>query len=415
MTSREENELLTRTDRGTPGGEFMRRYWQPTALSAELPRGGAPLPIRLLGEDLVLYRDEAGRPGLLGLHCPHRGADLSYGRIEDGGLRCIYHGWLYDATGRCLEQPGEPAGSTFHERIRHTAYPCHEQAGIVFAYLGPGAPPVFPAYEFLTVPDDHRTVTKYFQDDNYLQGNEGNVDPQHLSFLHRFFKVGEDTQQGYHTRDVAPTIDPVETDFGLHLYAIRKVGDDKQFVKVRSFVMPNFSCVASRGEDGYGVNWHVPIDDEHHWRFGIMFRRSGPIDRGSISESRVNLMDDYHLRRNKANRYLQDREEMKTETFIGLGRDFVVHDTAVTESLGPIWDRTQEHVGYTDRGIMAVRVQMLKGIKDVQAGRDPLGVVRDVELNEFPDLLARDDVLPNTIPWRWHWKKAEEREPAGVR
>src|SRR5881227_1292348 len=123
---KKENDLLTQTGSGTPCGELMRRYWMPAALSEELPRGGAPLSLKLLGEELVLFRDDQGRPGLLGLHCSHRGADLSYGRIEDGGLRCIYHGWLYDVDGKCREQPGEPAGSRFHERIRHRTYPCIE-------------------------------------------------------------------------------------------------------------------------------------------------------------------------------------------------------------------------------------------------------------------------------------------------
>src|SRR5213593_314579 len=131
MAANQEVELLTRTDAGTPCGELMRRYWQPAALSEELPEGGAPLPVRLLGEDLVLFRDDQGRPGLVGLHCSHRGADLSYGRLEDGGLRCIYHGWLYDIYGKCLEQPGEPTGSTFHERIHQTAYPCVERGGAI--------------------------------------------------------------------------------------------------------------------------------------------------------------------------------------------------------------------------------------------------------------------------------------------
>src|SRR5438034_9498051 len=159
VLTEEENELLTRTGPGTPCGELMRRYWQPVALAEELPVGGAPLPVRLLGEDLVLFRTSDASPlegrvegegsnvGCLAIHCSHRGADLSYGRLEDGGLRCIYHGWLYDRSGRCLEQPGEPVGSTFHQKIRHPAYPCIEQAGVIFAYLGPGEPPLLPAYE----------------------------------------------------------------------------------------------------------------------------------------------------------------------------------------------------------------------------------------------------------------------------
>src|SRR6266851_3645158 len=156
MVTQAQNEQLTQTGPGTPMGELLRRYWQPAALSEELPPGGGAIPVRLLGEDLVLFRDGEGRPGLLGLHCAHRGADLSYGRLEDGGLRCLYHGWLYDRQGRCLEQPGEPAGSTFHERIRHTAYPCQEVAGIIFAYLGPGEPPLLPAYGPLVAPEAHR-------------------------------------------------------------------------------------------------------------------------------------------------------------------------------------------------------------------------------------------------------------------
>ncbi len=156
MLSQEENDLLTQTGPGTPGGDLMRRYWQPVAMATELPVGGAPLAVRLLGEDLALFRDELGRPGLLGIHCAHRGADISYGRIEDGGLRCLYHGWLYDIHGNCIDQPGEPEGSVFKDKVHQTAYPCQEKAGLIFAYLGPGEPPMIPAYEALEVPDEHR-------------------------------------------------------------------------------------------------------------------------------------------------------------------------------------------------------------------------------------------------------------------
>src|SRR5438874_12561532 len=149
-TGTSEYDVLTRTDPGTPGGELMRRYWQPVALSEQLPAGGAPVPLRIMGEDLVLFRDpsagsgQAGQPGLLGLHCAHRGADLSYGRLEDGGLRCIYHGWLYDIHGRCIDQPGELGGGMQRDMIRQPSYPCVERAGTIFAYMGPGEPPLFP-------------------------------------------------------------------------------------------------------------------------------------------------------------------------------------------------------------------------------------------------------------------------------
>src|ERR1700730_3126981 len=158
----EENELLTRTGPGTPCGELMRRYWQPAALSEELPPGAAPMPITLFGEELVLFRDDQGRLGLIGLHCSHRGADLSYGRLENGGLRCIYHGWLYDIHGRVIEMPGEEnEGERFRNSICHKAYPCQEQAGVIFTYMGSGEPPLFPNYEFLTMPEKQRFVTKY--------------------------------------------------------------------------------------------------------------------------------------------------------------------------------------------------------------------------------------------------------------
>jgi phenylpropionate dioxygenase-like ring-hydroxylating dioxygenase large terminal subunit len=191
MLTSEENELLTRIGPSTAGGDLLRRYWQPAALLEELPPGGAPIPVTLMGEELVLFRDEHGQPGLLGLHCSHRGADLSYGRIEDGGLRCLYHGWLFDRGGRCLEQPGEPAGSTFHERIKHPSYPCVERAGVIFAYLGPGEPPLFPNYDFLMADDRHVISTKLFSECNYLQANEGNIDSVHLSFLHRMLNAND--------------------------------------------------------------------------------------------------------------------------------------------------------------------------------------------------------------------------------
>src|SRR5512134_3509544 len=164
MMTREENELLTQTGPGTPCGEMMRRYWQPVGLSEELPVGGAPLSVRILGEELVLFRDDQGRVGLLGLHCAHRGTDLSYGRIEDGGLRCLYHGWLYDIDGRCLDQPAEPSISRFKEKICHLSYPCLERAGLIFAFMGEGEAPLLPDYEFLLVPETQTAIHRAFVD-----------------------------------------------------------------------------------------------------------------------------------------------------------------------------------------------------------------------------------------------------------
>lgn len=392
MLTAEQNRLLTETGPGTPGGDLLRRYWQPVALTADLPPAGAPLPVRVLGEDLVLYRDEQGQPGLLGLHCPHRGADLSYGRLEDGGLRCLYHGWLFDRGGRCLDQPGEPAGSTFKDRIRQTAYPCQEAAGLILAYLGSDAPPLLPAYPFLRAPDTHVAVIKIWQACNYLQANEGNIDPAHLSFLHRSLQE-QDTQRRVVaeigktantlvSQDLAPTIDFAKTDFGLRICSLRTVAPDRDYLRITNFVLPNLS--AFNGETsgapyhGHSVNWHVPIDDTHHWKYMLAFSRQAPLDHAALRERyAAELGPDHRLVRDPSNRYQQDRAEMQTTTFTGLGRLFAVHDSWATQGEGAIQDRTTEHLGYGDKVITAARRLLLRAIADVQAGREPPHVVRD--------------------------------------
>lgn len=432
MLTKEQNDLLCQTGPGTPAGDLLRCFWQPVALSCEIPIGGAPIPLKIMGEELVLFRDEDGQPGLLGLHCAHRGADLSYGRLEDGGLRCIYHGWLFDRTGRCLEQPGEPAGSTFHERVRQTAYPCREAAGVVFAYMGKGEPPQLPAYEFLTLPEDHVVADKYLYDSNYLQGNEGNIDPVHLSFLHRFLREDMATARGdrgpigsnvssntLFGRDVAPQIEIEPTDFGIRIFTLRDAGGGKRYVRISNFIFPNLSAFPGGGAgDGYGVNWHVPIDDERHWKFNITFSRSRPIDKAAWKRSRDGeVLPDYTLRRNRANRYLQDREEMRTRSYIGLGPFFAAHDALAVEGPGHIQDRTVEHTGSTDKAIVAARLQLLKGISDLREGRDPMHLIRRPEDNRLGHVGAVDAVLPNDADWRNVWRQylpVDRPLPAGA-
>jgi phthalate 4,5-dioxygenase len=275
MLTREENELLTRTNPGTPGGEFIRRYWLPAALSEELPIGGPPIPVRLLGEDLALFRDDDGRPGLLGIHCAHRGADLSYGRLEAGGLRCIYHGWLYDIHGRCLEQPGEPAGSTFHEKIRQRAYPCVEMGGLILTYMGPGEPPLIPNYDFLTAPIEYRFATKVLRECNYLQGNEGNIDSEHSVFLHRRSPLPENRGELF------TTLEPEVTSFGVRNYVVKKVGPDLVFARMHCFIMPNITLLGlgiDAENRGPRAHWHVPLDDTHHWEYVVSVGTRRPLD-----------------------------------------------------------------------------------------------------------------------------------------
>ena len=418
MISREENELLTQSEPGTPCGEMLRRYWQPVALSEELPAGGAPLTVRILGEDLVLFRDDGGRIGLLGLHCSHRGTDLSYGRIENGGLRCLYHGWLYDIAGRCLEQPGEPGGGAHRDGIRHRAYPCKEVAGAIFTYMGPDEPPLLPNYDFLSASGDHLYVSKIFHECNYLQANEGNIDPVHLSFLHRFLENQDSRYRGVRgadeshynlvARDSAPILDVELTNFGARIYTVRKLENDRQYLRVSCFVMPNLSAFPGQtGGEGYSVNWHVPIDDTHHWKYTFVYSCGAPLRKDLVNRERSELGPDYRLIRHDANRYLQDRDAMKTKTYAGMGSGFQAHDAFATASQGAIQDRSEERLVSSDKAIVAARKLMVKAIRDVQEGKDPLHVIRSASANRFRHFMVISDMIPSSADWRQYAKHLE--------
>ena len=391
-----EADVLTHTNPDTPCGDLMRRYWQPAALSEELPSGGAPVPVRLLGEHLVAFRDGKGRPGLLGVHCSHRGADLSYGRVEDGGLRCIYHGWLYDIQGRCLDQPGESGGGEHRESIRHPAYPCVEKAGVIFAYLGPGEPPLLPNYEFLTVPQDQVFAIKLYNEANYLQGNEGNIDPVHLSFLHRKINAGDLTE-----KDLAPKVEVEITDFGVRICTVRDTGPSERYLRVSNFVYPNLSTFPGGvSRDGYSVNWHVPIDDTHHWKYTFTFERKKTLDKEVMRRGRSDMTSDYKPLRNKSNRYLQNRESMTNESYTGIGFVFQAHDLCVVEGAGPIQDRSREHLTSSDKAIVAARKLLLGAIKDLQDGRDAPHVIRDRKANNLLHLITGGKVIPSSTDWK---------------
>lgn len=418
MISKENNELLTQTDRGTLCGELLRRYWQPVALSEELPPKAAPVSVKILGEDLVLFRDDKGRAGLLGIHCSHRGTDLSYGRVEDGGLRCLYHGWLYDVEGRCLEQPGEPGGGNHRDAIRHPAYPCREAGGVIFTYMGPGKPPLLPNYEFLNASPDHLYVNKIFHECNYLQANEGNIDPVHLSFLHRFLENKDERYRGVRgageshynlvARNIAPILDVELIDFGVRIYTVRKLESDKVYLRVSYFILPNLSAFPGQtGGEGYSVNWHVPIDDDHHWKYTFVFSAGAPLQKEVVSRERSELTTGYRLVRNEANRFLQDRDSMKFRTFAGMGSGFQAHDAFATASQGAIQDRTEEHLVSSDKAIVAARKLLEKAITEIKEGREPPHVLREPSQNRFPHLLVVSDMIPKTSDWKDYAKTLE--------
>jgi phthalate 4,5-dioxygenase oxygenase subunit len=423
MLSKENNELLTLTGPGSAGGDLLRRYWQPVALSEELGTD-EPLAVRVMSEDLVLYRGESGKPCLVGRRCPHRGVDLSYGRVEDGGLRCLYHGWLLAGDGNCLDQPGEPEGSSYKDRIKHKAYPCREAGGLILAYLGPGEPPRLPRFPFFVAPQERSWVTKIHHDCNYLQGNEGNIDPQHLSYLHRFLDPRQSVDARVNSlliRDPSPRLDVEETPYGFRLFAARSAGPDQSYIRMTNFIMPNCSAFdgsplvdprtgKSRENLGYQLHWHVPIDDVTHWKYTILYAHEIAIDLDWIEKTVFADVKDYRLARNHANRYLQDRAEMKRMSFAGLGQSFWAHDKFATEAQGPIADRSAEHLGTTDKPTMLMRRQMLQAIDDIKAGRKPLFVEHDARENALADLMVLSKVVPNTTDalsgwWRAHLPK----------
>jgi phthalate 4,5-dioxygenase len=418
MLSREHNELLTRTGPGTPAGELFRRYWQPVALAEELPPGAPPRAVRIMSEDLVLFRDALDEIGLMGLRCPHRGADLSYARVEGDGLRCLYHGWLIGRNGRCLDQPGEPAASTYKDKVRHRAYPCREAGGLILTYMGPGDAPPLPGLPIFAAPPGHVWTSKLIHECNYLQGNEGNVDPQHLSFLHRM--ASPDKARDERSKqvdaligaDVAPTIDVEETAFGLRLFATRNLGA-KKYVRVSNFVMPNCSAFDGgplhdpkttpvRPNIGYWMHWHVPIDDEHHWKYTIAYCYREPIDRAfQYRQVRSEITEDYDSRRRRSNRYLQDRGEMERTTFLGMGFNFYDHDRFAVESQGLISDRSVENLGASDRGVMAMRRQMLRALDAMARGEQlPLTQPHDAD-----DLVVVSEQVPTDFDTRAVWRE----------
>jgi len=404
MLSKQDNQLLTRTGPATPMGNLIRRYWIPALLSEEIPAPDCP-PVRvgLLGEELVAFRDSLGRIGLVEEHCLHRGTSLYYGRNEDCGLRCIYHGWKYDVEGNVVETPAEPAGSGFTRKLRHTAYPTHEAGGVIYAYLGPREKmPLFPNYEWTQVPLNQTYVTKCLLECNYLQGLEGECDSSHLSFLHR--TVDNARNQLLYKSDTAPAYETEETDFGVRLIAIRNAGDN-QYVRFSAFVMPVYGCVpAGRPTnelDGFEIHTYVPIDDSRTWRYDIGFRRSRPVEEHEVHRRRQ-INSDYTRVRNARNDYLQDRRMQKTVNFTGI-EDFLNHDACATESMGPIFDRSKEHLGVSDKAVIAVRKFLLSSVKALREGIDPPHLITDQDRNRFPHIDCFAYLLPNSESWRRHF------------
>ena len=404
MLSREENELLTRVGTGTPMGELMRRYWIPALLAEEIPTNDCPpVRVRLLGEDLVAFRDSSGKIGLLGERCTHRGTSLFFGRNEECGLRCIYHGWKYDVDGNVLETPAEPADSDFRTKLRQTAYPCREAAGMIFTYLGPrDRIPLPPRYEWLGLEATQVCPVKSLLECNYLQGIEGDFDSSHTSFLHNNNLDNAERLK----RDGAPMLDAEETPYGMRAISIRKVGAEQIYVRTSPYIMPSFSIVpgppTSKFEENdiRGFRFWIPIDDRNTWLY-ILNMREKPFTAEERKDLRSWIGADYRRIRNAANNYLQNRALQKTTSYTGIEAvNPAEQDGCATESMGATYDRTREHLGYSDKTIIALRKMLLRAVSDLAEGKEPPHIIRDPMQNDFSKLRSMKGVLPAGTDWR---------------
>jgi phenylpropionate dioxygenase-like ring-hydroxylating dioxygenase large terminal subunit len=431
MMTVEQNDLMTKTGPGAPAGALLRRYWQPAALAEEL-MGDRPIKaVRLLGQDIVLFRNEDGVLGAIDRDCPHRGADLAYGRIEDGGLRCLFHGWLFDISGKCLETPAEPEGSNFCERVRQRAYPVEERVGIIFVFLGEGEPPAFPALDCFIAPETHVFAFKGFLDCNWLQALEVGVDPAHASFLHRFFE-DEDTSTSYGRqfrgasagsempmtmvlRDFPrPKIEIVKTDFGFRIIALRDLGDTRTHVRVTNLLFPQ-AFVIPMSQEMTITQWHVPIDDSSCYWYALFTSFTIPVDKAEMRGQRLKLytLPDYKPRFGRGNDYGFDTSEQKDRTYTGMGEDINLHDQWAVESQGRIQDRTREHLGQSDKGVVAYRTILLSAIRQASRGERALMELNEQEALKINGPGTMDGIGPSG-DWERYWREVDAQRRTGA-
>ncbi|HZT08381.1 MAG TPA: Rieske 2Fe-2S domain-containing protein [Chloroflexota bacterium] len=359
MLTKEENELMTRVGPGTPAGDLLRRYWWPVGFTEEIVAEGKPRRVRLLGEDLVLFRDGHGRLGLLGLHCSHRGTALDYGRAESAGIRCSYHGWMYDVSGQCVEQPMEPPDSAFKDRVHHLAYRAQDLGGLIFGYLGPEPAPLLPRYDLLVLEDGFRTVEANVDYCNWLQRAENSVDQSHLPVLHA---------SGYPSFAMKrPDINWERTWYGVRV-TTSFPGIDTRKVSLWLFPSNNrFTGARVYGRPAHHMNFRVPIDDGETHTYAVTFYPGGDPKTGQKTGLATKGMK---------------RGQPGAYTPVDNGWwGIVEEDKMAAEQQGTIADRTAERLASSDQGILLLRQMIREGIDNVREGIDPVGVVRDPAQN----------------------------------
>jgi len=428
MLSIEDNDLLTQVGPGTPMGEVMRRYWLPFMYSWELEEDGAPLRVRLLGEDLIAFRDSAGQVGLVANACAHRGASLFFGRNEDCGLRCVYHGWKYDVAGNCVDMPNEPAGSNFREKIHLTAYRCAEQGGMIFTYMGrdQATAPGLPQLDWAMLPETH--VYHEFKaalNSNYMQNLEGDIDSSHTGFLHSGVVPGAIPRNGI-TRDRVPRLEIVETEYGTMYSARRTAGPDRYYWRTAQFIMPIFTLFPGSGDGQVPSHIWVPIDDHHTLSFGVKWNPTAewpdrtPSSRRDMDgtgpmlpEQRGTYFAHWWPEINVGNDFAIDREAQKTTTFTGIPT-IRLQDAAMTTSMGAITNRTREHLGTVDAMIIRTRQRLLRAARALRDEGTPPPIC------DRPDLFrvrSSSALLPAGVDWRteledWHLARTDRLLPS---
>ena len=388
MLRQQQNEMITQTGSGMPMGNLFRSYWLPALLAEELPANDCPpVRIKLLSERLVAFRDSLGRYGLIDEFCAHRGVSLWFGRNEECGLRCPYHGWKFDFTGQCIDVPSEPEESGFVKKIKLKSYPLIERGGILWTYMGPSdQTPPLPEWEFALVPSDQRFVSKRLQECNWLQAMEGGIDSSHVSWLHRdninkdpLFKGAQGNK--YNMADMKPVFEVVESPGGLYIGARRNAEDGKYYWRITQWVVPSFTMIPPRG--GHTVHGHfwIPIDDENCWAWSFDYHPTR-----ALTETEVSAMRDgkgIHTRTipgtyipvaNRDNDYLMDRAGQRAgKTFSGVS-GIAMQDASLQESMGPVIDRSKEHLTTTDNGIIVARQRLMRAARALaQQGVAPPG------------------------------------------
>jgi len=387
MLSAKNNEQITRTGPGTPMGEYLRRYWLPAITSRELPSPDCPpIRLKLLNEDLIAFRTTSGAVGLIQNACPHRGASLFFGRNEEDGLRCVYHGWKFDVTGACMDMPSEPAESNFKTKVRARAYPTLEKNGLIWVYMGPAdLMPDLPHYGWTQVPEGHVHFSRRVQECNYLQAIEGGIDSSHVPFLHGVLdpERRNSPQQRYLYRDLAPRLQVTKTDYGFAYGAQRNGDDDTYYWRLTPFmfpfftVIPGFTVTPDQPSDvdpnmlTYSGHGWVPMDDNNCWMVTYSWNPGRPLTEGEGHPAHYVEVDDkmYSLN-NATNDYGLDREVQRTQTYTGIPNGSM-QDAAIQETMGAVFDRTKEHLGTTDAAIIHLRSMYLDATRALLEGGEP--------------------------------------------